>query len=344
MDREAFEARFAAATDRAVEIAARQVVEPLPPDRVFRVRLNSSYDGNPLRPGEVVHPEDSTDAIAFALHAVDADTVVGALWHDGMVPEWINLSVIDETGDRTVVEVVAAGRFAADERLFYTSNPELSPFHPVSPALPPEGGAPFSIHHRVECWTRADVDRLTSFRVQVIFLDLMAPDLDAALLDHLPPLPALTLVEHHDCAFGSDALAPFARMPALRTLRLHVAPGAAFSVAGEATCAQLSSLSLTGLPATPWGFEQLPLRVPNLAKLDLTAEVLVLDGSFSAGLDRAKVTAQRIVGRAVVPAGVRFSAEVGPATAPFVVSGADDLQPGVVGGGPGELADVHARP
>jgi hypothetical protein len=73
-------------------------------------------------------------------------------------------------------------------------------------------------------------------------------------------------------------------------------------VTGEATRVQLGSVSLTGLPAIPWRFEQLPRRVPNLIELVLVAD------------------------------------------APFVVSGGDHLQPGVAGGGPGELADVHARP
>ncbi|MCS7480302.1 hypothetical protein ACFFQW_41690 [Umezawaea endophytica] len=344
MDRGAFEARFAEATDRCVASAAKFLVEALPADRVFRVRLNSSYDGNPPRPGGLVYPEDGSEALAFALRSVDADTVVDTLWRDGAVPEWINLAVVDETGDRTVVEVVAAGRFTADGRSSYGPNPDLAPFHPVGPTLPPGGERRFSVHHRAECWTRADVDRLATFAGEVVFLDLVTADLDAAVVAGLPTLPALAVVEHRACAFGPDALAPFARMPALRTLRVRVARGAAFSVAGDATCPQVRSLSLTDLPPTPWGFEQVPRRVPNLTDLTLAAEVLHLDGSFGSGLDRVGITAGRVVGRAVVPAGLEFTSTMRPVSAPLVISGADHLQPGVAGGGPGELADVDARP
>jgi hypothetical protein len=89
----------------------------------------------------------------------------------------------------------------------------LAPFHPVGPTLPPVGGRPFSIHHRTELWTAADLDRLAEFAAQVQFLTLATELFGAAVVDHLPLMPAVTLVEHRCCPFESDALAPFARMP-----------------------------------------------------------------------------------------------------------------------------------
>jgi hypothetical protein len=48
MQRETFANRLHAATRAAVGIAREYIEETLPDEVLFRVRLNSSYDGNPL--------------------------------------------------------------------------------------------------------------------------------------------------------------------------------------------------------------------------------------------------------------------------------------------------------
>ena len=105
------------------------IAEDLPERLVFRVRLNQSYDGHAPRPGEVRFPADSAPDRAVALHRCDAATVVAELWRDGRVPEWINVTVVDETGAETVVEVVCCGRFTDDDARLYHAWEGAPPFH-----------------------------------------------------------------------------------------------------------------------------------------------------------------------------------------------------------------------
>lgn len=76
MDRDTFTARFQTASAVARAWAQEFVREPLADAPRYRVRLNSSYDGNPLVLDEVVYPEDGAFARALALHDVGADEVV----------------------------------------------------------------------------------------------------------------------------------------------------------------------------------------------------------------------------------------------------------------------------
>jgi hypothetical protein len=144
---------FAARLDRAAEaawsLAGRLVVEELPPRLVFRVRLNRSYDGNAPRPGELRFPADGAVDRAAELSSCDSATVVEELWRDGYVPQWIDVAVVDETGETTVVELICCGRFVDDDERLYHSGEGRPPFHVVSPVLPhPYDGSPFSLHRQ----------------------------------------------------------------------------------------------------------------------------------------------------------------------------------------------------
>jgi hypothetical protein len=58
---------------------------------VYRVRLHSSYDGNPRVGDEVVYPEDGAYDKADAGNDCGEEEVVEVLWREGRVPEWINV-------------------------------------------------------------------------------------------------------------------------------------------------------------------------------------------------------------------------------------------------------------
>jgi len=146
VDREVFVARFLAAAHCARDYASGMVLEVLPEAMRFRVLLNQSNDDIvPLRPGEVVFPQDS--GRIRALHACDARTVVDELWRDGRVPEWVDLSVVDVRRKSTAVEMLCCGRFTDDESLLYHHAEGRPPFHVTSPSLPPDyDGRRFSLH------------------------------------------------------------------------------------------------------------------------------------------------------------------------------------------------------
>jgi hypothetical protein len=66
MQRHAFLENFRAAALAARDFARKFIEEALPEEMLFRVRLNSSYDGNPLVADERVYPSDSVPERARA--------------------------------------------------------------------------------------------------------------------------------------------------------------------------------------------------------------------------------------------------------------------------------------
>ena len=128
MKLELFRARLELASERAREFAGQWIEERLPEPLRFRVRLNQSYDGNPLHVDERVFPADSDSELAPALADCSLDEVVATLWRDGLVPEWINVSVIGEREHWTLVELLCCGRFTANDELLYHRESGRPPF------------------------------------------------------------------------------------------------------------------------------------------------------------------------------------------------------------------------
>jgi hypothetical protein len=93
MQRHAFVENFRAAALAARDFARKFIEEALPDEMLFRVRLNSSYDRNPLRPDEEVYPHDSALEHARNFCECTHEQVTTLLWRKGTVPEWINVSV-----------------------------------------------------------------------------------------------------------------------------------------------------------------------------------------------------------------------------------------------------------
>jgi hypothetical protein len=106
VDKELFAKRLNDAAAAARDYARKFVEERLPDDLRFRVRLNSSYDGNPRVGDEVVYPLDSGYEKANTFKECTEQQVLDLLWRDMRVPEWINLSVIGESGAATLIEVL----------------------------------------------------------------------------------------------------------------------------------------------------------------------------------------------------------------------------------------------
>ncbi len=279
MDRALFVSRFRDASKKARDFARGLIREPLPDALRYRVRLNSSYDGNPLVGDEVLYPEDSAFDKAIALHEATEEEVVETLWRDGRVPEWINLNVVGETGAATLIDVVSCGRFTAGEDHLYHKHEGLPPFHVLGPTLPVgyEDGDRFSIYDRSECFTAPELERVARHAGDVWSLELVGPAFADACLERIHPFPALEILELKYAAIEGHGLSGLARLPRLRVLRIHSTARARLDLTRLPSLPTLRTLDLTGLPA----------EVLGVARLGAAAglEQLTLSASHSFALD-----------------------------------------------------------
>lgn len=279
-----------------MQCARAHLIEDLPTRLSFRVRSNQSYDGMPAQPGETRFAEDSSSDRATTLHRCDFETVVSALWRHGHVPQWVNLAVVGISNSATIIEVVCCGRFTADEGRLYNMPGGTTPFQAIGPVLPPAyDGTRFSIHARSECWDREDLDILTAVPDRVWSLKIETDEFDHRMLDAVPDLPNVAIIEHAACTLADEALAAFARFPKLRVLRLHLLEADRFHLGGSRLRA-LTNLSIENLTNRPWAHD-LRDRAPGLTSLDLRGRDTVrFDGSFPESLHHLSLTAPGIVG------------------------------------------------
>jgi hypothetical protein len=276
MDRDLFAARLAGAAEAARAFAGTMIVENLPEQLVFRLR-------------------------GTALSKCDAETAVAELWREGHVPEWVNVSVADETGAATVIELLRCDRFTDDDTLLYHRREGSPPFHVLGPVLPPDDGTPFSIHLRAECWDTADLQHLTSAADDIWSFDLHTAAFDDRALLALPTMPHLKIFEHHACTLGGHGLSPFARFPGLRILRLHLKD--TFRIGDEADRLDtLADLTITGLPSALWGQSSLAEIAPFTESMSLSAAgILWLEGPFSPSVQSLNLSAADISGHPRLP-------------------------------------------
>ena len=272
MDRDTFTARFTAASAVARDYAREFVREPLPDALRYRVRLNSSYDGNPLVGDEVVYPEDDAFTRALALHDVGADEVVAELWRDGRVPEWINLTVIGERGASTLIEVLACGRFSAQTARLYHAEEGYPPFHVLSPALPPRHveGDRFSVYERCECWSLAELEHVARCADDVRTLRLIGPVFADEGLAGLPAFPRLDFLTVIEAPLTGPGLAGLAGARVLQGLRIVAEGTESLDLAALPGLPTLACLQLEGLPARVTGVGRLA-ALERLAELSLVA-------------------------------------------------------------------------
>jgi hypothetical protein len=299
VDKQLFATRLRDTGIAARDFAKQFVDEPLPDDIRYRIRLNSSYDGNPRVGDEVVYPEDSSYARADAVKECGAEHVVDMLWRDGRVPEWIDACVISETGSTTVIQLMCCGRFTGNEQQLYHQQEGRPPFHMTGPALPPryEDGQRFSIHLRSECWTRGDIERLRSHAPKVWSLELMGYAMDDHALSELPDLPRMEILELNFSALHGVGLVDLARHEKLRILRLRLDRYDDFFVPKLPTMRSVELVDLANLPSRPWGSEQLLRAFPRLASVTLqTRGDLHVGGKCPSQLSDLSVTAECVRG------------------------------------------------
>jgi hypothetical protein len=67
------------------------VLETLPDEMLYRVRLNQSCDGNPLHMDERVYPEDTARNLTENFSRCAETEVTDLLWQENRVPEWVDI-------------------------------------------------------------------------------------------------------------------------------------------------------------------------------------------------------------------------------------------------------------
>jgi hypothetical protein len=134
MDKSEFTRLFHESSIACVKFARRFLTDDLPDAIQYEVFPNSSYDGNSLHEDECVFPEDELPLDEF--HLMNADQVIDFLWRDGMVPEWVDLTVVAANQRHTTIELLCCGRFTANYGLLYYTHVSRGPFGVKGPALP----------------------------------------------------------------------------------------------------------------------------------------------------------------------------------------------------------------
>jgi hypothetical protein len=274
----------------------------------FRLRLNSSYDGNPLHADEIVFPEDSAPERARPLRSCDADEVVATLYRSDRVPEWVNLNVVGVTPAVTLIEVLACGRFTANEGLLYHRQAGLPPFHVLGPTLPLNWveGQRFSIYYRSTCASPDELDAMRPHSAKAWSLDLEGVMATDETLLALPDLPNLEILELHDSTLHGSGLTALARFPKLRIVRVK---GVALDldVAAGPKLKQLEEVTIDGLPPRPCGIEAWADRLPTLQTLSLsTPGDLHFAGTLPKRLGHLTLTGAQIAGEARFPRHVEW--------------------------------------
>lgn len=298
VDRQLFRQRLLDGAESARQFAEGFVEESLPEALSFHLHLNQSDDrdaGSEFR----LFPEDSSPERAFREKHLTADAVLTVLWRNSAVPQWINLSVVGETGEATLVEVLASGRFTSDETKLYHQQEGRAPFHVLGPALPIDHvqGRRFSIHARSSCWSRADFDRLLPKPGRVWSLELNGPAFSDELVLPDTGFPALELLDLRSTELTARGVGRLlALAPRLRVLRWTCGNLERLDLSGLPPCPALDLLALSRLPAFVEGVARIATAFPALTELVLEADgVVVGDAPIRiAGLERLSLRLREV--------------------------------------------------
>ena len=251
MDRALFERRFLHATTRARDFARRFVEEKLPDAMRFRVHLNSSCDLHAASEFRLF-PEDSSASRAFATKWLDADGAIEELFRDGLVPQWIDVQVVSENGDVTVLDLLACGRFTDDEERLYYTWTDVAPFGVKGPPLPVKyvEGVPFSVHQRSSCWSVDELRCARRHAERVWSLDLHGPELDDEVVAGGIRFADLEILDTSWLAWTDRAVATLAGVPRLRVYRAQLGGATSVRADGALAAPRLEALTLA-LPTIP---------------------------------------------------------------------------------------------
>jgi len=309
MERITFALRLHEAAAAACEFALAHVEEKLPGPLHFRVRLNCSYDRNPLRSDETLYPEDSSPERAKRFIRCTEDEVVNLLWRDGKIPEWIDISVVNEVDSTTILELRCCGRFTSDEELLYHTWQGRPPFQVVGPTLPPKHkqGQSFSIHHRSEAWSQADLAALNPHKEKVWSLELAGQDIDDRCLQDLPPFPAMHLLQLRQTRTTARGLRALNRHRLLRVLNLFPPSSPSLDLTELPRLRSLTGLNVYNAQSLRCAFRGFRLRLPSLSHLMLDcAGVLQLKGRLPRSMALLSLRAPKLQGDFAIPAQVEM--------------------------------------
>jgi hypothetical protein len=305
VERELFERRLREAATVARDFARKYIEEPLPDPILFRLRLNSSYDGNPRVGDERVFPEDSSLGRAEKVQLCNEQQVIDELWRDGRVPEWIDVAAIGETGGATLLQLMCCGRFTAEEGLLYHAWEGRPPFHVTGPTLPVgyEDGQKFSIYDRAECWTLDDVDHLRSHSHKVWSLELVGHLFEDEALATLPDLSRMELLALKASSITGSGLSQLPRFPELRVLRIGLDRNELFRVPKfPEKLAALEVFDIDDPPHRPWGFRDLIECAPGLKWLTFKSRgELFVDADCPRATETLSIEATRITAGLKLP-------------------------------------------
>jgi len=270
VDRSVFSQHFSDAARVALDFAKQYLEEPLPDEMRFRVHLNSSHDANAGAEFKLF-PEDSSDDRALATKHLNEAGVVELLWRDGFVPQWVDLIVVGETGDTTILDVIACGRYADDERRLYYVETGLAPFSPKGPVLPVNhvDGRRFSIYERSSCWSLEDLERSRRNAAKVWSLKLHGPAFDDWRLACLPAFPRLEILEFFGVTLMGPGLEGLAGLPRLRHLRARLGDASRLDFSSLPVMPTLESLTVHFLPPSVENVARLTAALPRLKELAL---------------------------------------------------------------------------
>ena len=126
-----FHTQLCAATYAALRFGQRFVKNRLPLDAEFLLVFNQSHDAN-RRAEEVVYPSDD----GLVVEADTAERVTSLLYRDGRCPAWIDISVLTVRNRCSVMRLLCAGRYSADDHHLYYYEGGTQPFGIKSPDLP----------------------------------------------------------------------------------------------------------------------------------------------------------------------------------------------------------------
>lgn len=115
----------------AVDFAGRFAKNVLPGELEYTVKLNASLDDPSLAYFDVFPEDEGVEKVGLADWQV-----VELLCRNRKVPVWINISVVSVKKDKSVLNLLCAGRYSSDSDEFYYSRSGMGPFGIKSPVLP----------------------------------------------------------------------------------------------------------------------------------------------------------------------------------------------------------------
>lgn len=307
MDRSTFAERLHTASVAARDFARSFVLETLPDEMLFRVRLNQSYDGNPLHPDERVYSEDGALNLIEKLALCTEAEVVDLLWRENRVPEWLDIAVVGETGSETIMGLLCCGRFTANDQLLYHKKEGWPPFHAVGPALPPnhQNGQRFSIYTRCQAFKFTDIQALKPHSDKVWSLQLIGPACDDLTLSNLPKFPAMQVLDLAYTGASGTGLRALDGQPKLRVLKVFVRHPQPFDLKGLPRLPLLNTLMVNNAPPLNFDFGKAFPKLPKLNHLDLhSSGPLALDGRLPHSMWAVRLRGQNIAGALKCPKNV----------------------------------------